>query len=221
MSQTFTRDEVAKHNTPDSLWCIIDHRVYDLTDFLDAHPGGSVVLTQIAGKDVTTDFYNLHRQEVIEKYKKTLCIGTITGEKPEVIEPTPGSLSPVPYAEPLWLRPQFKNPYYNESHRRLQRAIREFTDKYITPEAQEKEKDGSYISQGLIDRMAEANVLAMRLGPGKHLHGRKLLGGVVDGKEFDYFHDLIVAQEMSRANARGMFLCFFLWCWVCFFFFFC
>lgn len=208
-TKTFTRDEVAKHNTEDSVWCIIDHRVYDLTDFLDAHPGGSVVLAQIAGKDATTEFYNLHRQEVLQKYKDSLCIGTVEGEKPEVIEPELGGLSPVPYAEPLWLRPEFKSPYYTESHRRLQRAIREFTEKYISPEAHEKERDGSYISQGLIDRMAETNILAMRLGPGKHLHGRKLLGGVVDGKEFDYFHDLIVAQEVTRINGRGLLPLFF------------
>ncbi|KAJ6010920.1 hypothetical protein N7451_002332 [Penicillium sp. IBT 35674x] len=202
-SETLSRAEVAKHNTEDSLWCIIDHRVYDLTDFVDAHPGGSVVLAQVAGQDATADFYNLHRQEVLEKYRDQLCIGVIEGEKPEVIEPKVGALSPVPYAEPLWLRPQFKNPYYKESHRRLQKAMREFTDKYVTPEAQEKERDGTYISQELIDRMAETNILAMRLGPGKHLHNRTLLGGIVDGKEFDYFHDMIVAQESVRANARG------------------
>lgn len=203
MAKSFTRAEVAKHNTEDSVWCIIDHRVYDLTDFLDAHPGGSVVLNQVAGQDATEAFYNLHRQEVIDKYSSQLCIGTVAGETPEIVSPEPGSLSPVPYAEPLWLRPQFKNPYYNDSHRRLQRAMREFTDRYVTPEAQEKERDGTYISQGLIDRMAETNVLAMRLGPGPHLHGRTILGGAVDGKEFDYLHDLIVTQELVRCNARG------------------
>lgn len=202
-SQTLSRAEVAKHNTEDSLWCIIDHNVYDLTDFVDAHPGGSVVLAQVAGQDATTEFYNLHRQEVLEKYHDQMYIGTIEGEKPEVIRPVPGALSPVPYAEPLWLRPLFKSPYFKESHRSLQKAIREFTDRYVTPEAQEKERDGTYISQELIDRMAETNVLAMRLGPGKHLHGRQLLGGAVDGKEFDYLHDMIVTQELVRANARG------------------
>ncbi|KAI9727207.1 MAG: hypothetical protein M1834_008467 [Cirrosporium novae-zelandiae] len=201
--QTLTRAEVAKHNTEDSLWCIIDHRVYDLTDFIDAHPGGSIVLAQVAGQDATTVFYNLHRQEVLEKYKNSLCLGVLGGEAPEVIESNPGDLSPVPYAEPLWLRPQFQNPYYKDSHRKLQKAVRIFTGKYVTPEAQEKEKDGTYISQELINRMAEANILAMRLGPGEHLHNRKLLGGVVDGKEFDYFHDLVLAQEMVRSNARG------------------
>lgn len=43
----------------------------------------------------------------------------------------------------------------------------------------------------------------MRLGPGKHLHGVNLMDGVVKGEEFDYFHDMIVGQEMVRANARG------------------
>lgn len=204
MAKTFTRDEVAQRTTEDAIWCIIDHRVYDLTDFLDAHPGGNVVLQQVAGKDATSEFYNLHRQEVLDKYKDSLCIGTVAGETPNIHAPEPGSLSEVPYAEPLWLRKQFKSPYYKESHRKLQKAVREFTDRYITPEAQEKERDGTYISQGLIDRMAETNVLAMRLGPGKHLHGRTLLGGAVEPKEFDYLHDLVIAQELVRANARGL-----------------
>lgn len=162
---------------------------------------GAVVLEQVAGTDATTAFYNLHRQEVLTKYSD-LCIGTIDGEKSEVIEPQPGDLSPVPYAEPLWLRPQFKSPYFKESHHALRKKVRQFVDKYVTPEAQEKEKDGSYISQELIERMAGQDLLAMRLGPGKHLHGKNLLG-VVKGEEFDYLHDLVQAQEFVRANARG------------------
>jgi alkylation response protein AidB-like acyl-CoA dehydrogenase len=199
--ETLTRDAVAKHNKPDDMWCVIDHKVYDLTDFVDAHPGGSVVLEQVAGTDATTAFYNLHRQEVLQKYSD-LCIGTIEGEKSEVIVPQIGDLSPVPYAEPLWLRPQFKSPYFKESHRKFQKEVRKFIDEHVTPEAQEKEKSGEYISQELIDRMAANDMLAMRLGPGKHLHGKNLLG-VVKGEEFDYLHDLIQAQEGVRANARG------------------
>lgn len=200
-SRTLTREEVAKNNNEDSLWCIVDHKVYDLTDFLDAHPGGNVVLQQVAGQDATTAFFNLHRYEVLQKYDN-LCIGTIEGEKPEVVDPKPGDLSTVPYAEPLWLTPAFKSPYYTESHRKLQKATRKFVDEHVFPEAQEKEQDGTYISQELVDKMAANEMLAMRLGPGKHLHGRTLLGGV-KGEEFDYFHDLIVAQELSRSKARG------------------
>ncbi|KAH8911698.1 acyl-CoA dehydrogenase NM domain-like protein [Coniochaeta sp. PMI_546] len=201
-AKTFTRAEVAKHNTEDSVWFIVDATVYDVSDFLDAHPGGEAVLRQVAGKDATVDFYNLHRHEVLAKYAD-LAIGTIEGEKPSIITPQPGDLSQVPYAEPLWLSPAFRSPFYKESHRKLQRAMREFTDKYITPEAQEKERTGEYISQELVERMSKAGVLHMRMGPGKHLHGVELLGGAVDGKEFDYFHDLVMSQEGVRAAARG------------------
>lgn len=200
--QTYTRDEVAKHTTEDSLWCIIDSKVYDLTDFVDAHPGGEAVLQQVAGKDATRDFYNLHRHEVLTKYKR-LVVGTIKGEKPEVVTPKPGDLSEVPYAEPMWLSKPFRSPYYNESHKRLQKAIRVWVDEELVPEAQECETTGRFVSQEMIERMSQLGILHMRLGPGKHLHGVELMGGVVKGEEFDYFHDLIVGQEMSRANARG------------------
>jgi cytochrome b involved in lipid metabolism len=56
-SKTFSRAEVAKHNTIEDLWCIIDHTVYDLSDFVDAHPGGEVVLRQVAGTDATAGEY--------------------------------------------------------------------------------------------------------------------------------------------------------------------
>ncbi|KAI9729110.1 MAG: hypothetical protein M1828_000195 [Chrysothrix sp. TS-e1954] len=201
-SKSLTRDEVAKNNNEDSLWCIVDHRVYDLTDFVDAHPGGSVVLQQVAGQDATEAFYNLHRHEVIQKYAPSLCIGIVEGEKPEVLEQKIGDLSSVPYAEPLWLTPQFKSPYYSQSHRTLRRALREFVDEHVRPEAQTKEADGTYISQELVDRMAETNILAMRLGPGEHIKGKELIGGV-QGDDFDYFHDLVTSQELCRANSRG------------------
>jgi alkylation response protein AidB-like acyl-CoA dehydrogenase len=201
-SKTFSREEVRQHTSEESLWCVIDSVVYDLTDFVDAHPGGESVLRQVAGQDATTAFYNLHRHEVLSKYAD-LAIGTVEGEKPQVITPKPGDLSQVPYAEPLWLAPQFKSPYYKDSHRRLQRAMREFVDEHLVKEAQECESTGRYISQEFIEHMSRVGILHMRLGPGKHLHGVDLMGGAVKGEEFDYFHDLVVTQEASRTGARG------------------
>lgn len=201
-SETFSRDEVRNHTSEDSLWCIIDSTVYDLTDFVDAHPGGESVLRQVAGQDATTAFYNLHRHEVLTRYAD-MAVGTVAGEKPQVLTQQPGELSVVPYAEPLWLAPHFKNPYYNDSHRRLQRALREFVDRHLFAEAQECEASGRHISQEMIEHMSRLGILHMRLGPGKHLHGVDLMGGAVKGEEFDYFHDLIVGQELSRASARG------------------
>ena len=36
------------------------------------------------------------------------------------------------------------------------------------------------------------NIPAMRLGKGKHLKGRTLLGGVVSPEEFDHFHEVCI-----------------------------
>ena len=45
----FSRTEVAKHSTKDSLWIIFNGNVCDLTNYLDLHPGGNALL-RFAGK---------------------------------------------------------------------------------------------------------------------------------------------------------------------------
>jgi hypothetical protein len=49
----------------------------------------------------------------------------------------------------------------------------------------------------------ENGLHAMRQGPGKHLQGRTLLGGAVTPDEFDYLHEMIICQELSRMQAKG------------------
>jgi L-lactate dehydrogenase (cytochrome) len=46
-------DEVSKHNSRDDCWVIIDGNVYDVTDFLENHPGGEDIIIANAGKDAT------------------------------------------------------------------------------------------------------------------------------------------------------------------------
>ncbi len=52
-------------NTPTDFWVIIDGFVYNLTSFLDLHPGGRGVLLPYAGRDATEIFYSLHRCAVL------------------------------------------------------------------------------------------------------------------------------------------------------------
>lgn len=43
--------EVNKHNSPTSCWVVINGEVYDVTSFLDVHPGGRQAILKVAGKD--------------------------------------------------------------------------------------------------------------------------------------------------------------------------
>lgn len=47
VGKTFSRAEVSKNTSDDSLWFIIDSKVYDVSDFVDAHPGGEYVLKRM------------------------------------------------------------------------------------------------------------------------------------------------------------------------------
>lgn len=51
---TLTEAEVNTHNTAKSCYVTLDGKVYDVTDFLDDHPGGADLILEYAGKDVKT-----------------------------------------------------------------------------------------------------------------------------------------------------------------------
>ncbi|KAI0069229.1 acyl-CoA dehydrogenase [Artomyces pyxidatus] len=201
----FTVEEVERHNKEGDVWVIIDAKVYDVSKFANLHPGGAAVLyvDGIAGKDATQAFFGLHRQEVLHRPQYArLQIGTIAGEE-SIIKPLGAAVSEVPYAEPTWLSKGFSSPYYKESHRRFHDAVRKFVTEVVYPDAIECEENGKRISQHVVDKMGETNIIAMRLGPGKHLKGRTLMGGVITPEEFDYFHELIIHSELARCGTRG------------------
>jgi len=197
----FTREEVAKHNTKESTWIIIDTRVYDLTRFSAMHPGGEGVILEVAGKEATDQFYGLHRQSVLNKYGPKYLIGTIVGEKPQIEESVPGTISKVPYGEPSWQQKGY-SPYYNESHKKLRDFLRKFTDEHIIPEAITHEDLGKPPSKELWQKMGAAGIHALRLGPGKHLGLMKLPAGITP-ETYDYFHEFITHEELCRVMCRG------------------
>jgi isopentenyl diphosphate isomerase/L-lactate dehydrogenase-like FMN-dependent dehydrogenase len=58
---------VAKHNTADSCWVILYGNVYDVTDFISDHPGGSKVILQLAGTDATEEYDPIHPPGILEE----------------------------------------------------------------------------------------------------------------------------------------------------------
>ncbi|KAF7558339.1 hypothetical protein G7046_g5817 [Stylonectria norvegica] len=49
---TFTRSQVEAHNSGSSCYVTIGTKVYDVTDFVDDHPGGGDLVLEYAGRDV-------------------------------------------------------------------------------------------------------------------------------------------------------------------------
>ncbi|MQM21070.1 hypothetical protein Taro_054102 [Colocasia esculenta] len=73
----YTSKEVAKHNTRDDCWVIVDGKVYDLTEYLDEHPGGDDVLISAAGKDATYEFEDAGHSKTARELMKGFCVGEV------------------------------------------------------------------------------------------------------------------------------------------------
>ena len=72
----YTLAEVAKHCTKDDAWVVIDERVYDVTRFIERHPGGVGPIVALAGKDCTDVFANYHAARIY----RTMLPGFLIGE---------------------------------------------------------------------------------------------------------------------------------------------
>ncbi|PNW83825.1 hypothetical protein CHLRE_04g217929v5 [Chlamydomonas reinhardtii] len=78
----YTREEVAKHKTPkDRVWVTYKEGVYDITEFIEMHPGGAAKIMLAAGGSVEP-FWGLYQQHkkpevfaILEPYR----IGTLEG----------------------------------------------------------------------------------------------------------------------------------------------
>ncbi|KAJ7886730.1 cytochrome b5-like heme/steroid binding domain-containing protein [Mycena leptocephala] len=71
-----TLAELRTNNTKDKLWVLIHEKVYDVTKFLDEHPGGDEVILAESGQDATEAFEDVgHSDEARE-----LLPGMLVGE---------------------------------------------------------------------------------------------------------------------------------------------
>lgn len=71
----YTYEEVAKHNQLKDAWVVIASKVYDITGFLDEHPGGEEIIFENAGGDATEDFLDIGHSEDALKILKSKYIG--------------------------------------------------------------------------------------------------------------------------------------------------
>lgn len=73
----YTLEEIQKHKDSKSTWVILHHKVYDLTKFLEEHPGGEEVLREQAGGDATENFEDVGHSTDARELSKTYIIGEL------------------------------------------------------------------------------------------------------------------------------------------------
>ncbi|XP_030766125.1 cytochrome b5 isoform X2 [Sitophilus oryzae] len=85
MTSELSFEEIKKHTDKTSTWIVINNDVFDVTRFLNEHPGGEEVLLEQAGKDASEAFedvgHSSDAREMMLKYK----VGTLVASerKPE------------------------------------------------------------------------------------------------------------------------------------------
>uniref|UniRef100_UPI003AAFB9F0 cytochrome b5 isoform X2 n=1 Tax=Centroberyx gerrardi TaxID=166262 RepID=UPI003AAFB9F0 len=76
----FRLTEIEEQNTFKSTWIIINHKVYDVTKFLEEHPGGEEVLREQAGGDATESFEDVGHSTDAREMAGSLLIGELHPE---------------------------------------------------------------------------------------------------------------------------------------------
>ena len=78
MDSIYSIDDIMEHNKKNDCWIAINKDVYDITDFIEIHPGGSAMLLTVAGTDATDFFNELHRPDILEEIAIDYRIGTFS-----------------------------------------------------------------------------------------------------------------------------------------------
>ncbi|KAG2234264.1 hypothetical protein INT48_002854 [Thamnidium elegans] len=80
----YSLQQVEQHTSEDSCWCIYQDKVYDVTEFMQDHPGGEDLIFDYAGKDITNVMKDVLEHEHSDSAYEILqeyCIGTLSKQQ--------------------------------------------------------------------------------------------------------------------------------------------
>ncbi|XP_061671170.1 cytochrome b5 [Syngnathoides biaculeatus] len=75
--QYYTLEDIRVHNMCNDTWLIVHDKVYDVTRFLEEHPGGEEVLLEQAGADATESFEDVGHSTDAREMLQQFCIGEL------------------------------------------------------------------------------------------------------------------------------------------------
>ncbi|KAJ1332978.1 acyl-CoA dehydrogenase [Microdochium nivale] len=113
---------------------------------------------------------------------------------------------PIPFSEPSWLM-GLPSPYFKDTHRKFQAAIRPFIQKQLLDNAIAWDKEET-IPEHVFTEFAKANMLIPSLPAPLPVQWLNKLGiyelpGGVKVEDYDYLHAYIYVDEMIRSGLAG------------------
>lgn len=64
---TLSFSDLKTHNGSKDCWIAVHSKIYDVTDFLEGHPGGSGIILKYAGNDATAAYDEIHAPGILEE----------------------------------------------------------------------------------------------------------------------------------------------------------
>ncbi|KAG9336922.1 hypothetical protein JZ751_030035 [Albula glossodonta] len=96
----YTLEEIKQHNMSKDTWLIIHDKVYDITSFLEEHPGGEEVLLEQAGADATESFEDVGHSTDAREMLQQYYIGELHMLVDDMVDPCPGGCCGWPHSPP-------------------------------------------------------------------------------------------------------------------------
>ncbi|PSN71791.1 cytochrome b2 [Corynespora cassiicola Philippines] len=139
--QAISLDAIKSHNSPQDCWIAVSDKVWDVTDFLNVHPGGAEVILKYAGQDATQAYEEIHAPGMLEE---TLAADKFIGDllpsndvppKSTIVEAAAAELNPQPHT--IQIPPQVPTVYEKPHLHALISAhdFQEVASHILTPKA--------------------------------------------------------------------------------------
>ena len=223
--------EVKQHADYNDCWVVVDDKVYDVSKFMDDHPGGPKPLVLYGGKDATEEFTMIHHPDIIKAYGELYRIGILEGTEaaaaaavsasglpgksvrstsvPERVPPSPMFGELIPSGDPQWYQ-GFRSPHYKQTHVEFRNKVRAFVEEVIDPRVEEWEKYAFYehgdgpAPEKQVPHM-ELLKKAAQWGLLPATMGSKWPSEFTDTpapEDYDLFHSQILIEELGRPSSE-------------------
>ncbi|KAL8583283.1 hypothetical protein ACOMHN_043060 [Nucella lapillus] len=124
----FTLADVAKHKTKETgIWVTYKNAVYDITDYVNKHPGGSKILLAAGGSmEPFWNMYGVHKEDNVVEIADQYRIGNITEKAASDVTSVNDPYTNEPARSPI-LIPSARKPFNAEPPSQL------LAEKFLTP----------------------------------------------------------------------------------------